>query len=96
MNARNNRSTSRNRSSEISQQITETNEKKGFQNEMTSLKKNIEDLKGKARQKLKFPQECKQCHSQHQKLYLKKIPTTIQKTKKGYLEKLEIQSSKSK
>ena len=63
---------------------------------MTSLKKNIEDLKGKARQKLKFPQEGKQYHSQHQNLYLKEIPTTIQKTKKGYLEKLEIQSSKSK
>ena len=40
-----NQRTSTNRLLEISQQITETNEKEAFENEITSLKKEIQDLK---------------------------------------------------
>ena len=45
LNARRNRRTSRNRTSEISQQTTEAKEKEACQNEITSLKKEIKDLK---------------------------------------------------
>ena len=50
------RSTSRNRSSEVSQQaISEENEKETFQNEITSLKKEMEELKRERPTKSQIP-----------------------------------------
>ena len=50
------RSTSRNRSSEVSQQaISEKNEKETFQNEITSLKKEMEELKRERPTKSQVP-----------------------------------------
>ena len=56
MSARSKRSTNRNRSSEISQQaISEKNEKETFQNEITSLKKEMEELKRERPTKSQIP-----------------------------------------
>ena len=56
LNARRNRSTSRKRPSEISQQTTsEKNEKEAFQNEITSLEKEIEELKRERPTKSQIP-----------------------------------------
>lgn len=52
-------------SSERPQEATpEENEKKAFQNKTDFLKKETVDLKKE--QRVKFPQEEKQCHFQHQ------------------------------
>ena len=98
MSARHNQSTSRNRSSEISQATSETNEREPFQNEIIFLKKEVEDLKKEHPTNRQITAR-RQAHSSPTSKpppQKKKIPTTIQKTKRGSPEELETDSSRSK
>ena len=70
--------------------------KRILKTEITSLKKEIKDLKMERPARVKFPQEDEECDLQHQNLHLEKTPVRIQKTKKGSLEELGTHSCKSK
>ena len=69
------------------------NEEEAFQNEISSLKKEIEDLKKEHPTKSQIPIKRQAMSSPtiniisaYQNLHLKKTPTMIQKTKRGFLK----------